>query len=151
MSVLSYGCRRAIASAPSYRILHHARRSFASRIDIPFTPPPVPVIEGCPAPTCQCRETPEGLVIEREQNINGSMAAYAEQILISTGRSDWPSKIDEEEGPQGAFVRQLRNFLLRGGKYVDVGGFLCKRSSSTADGFVALSQRHAHQLLLSSY
>ena len=64
---------------------------------------------------------PEGLDIEREQNISGSIASYAEQILISTGRSDWPSKIEEESSAEGAFVRQLRNFLLRGGKYVDVG------------------------------
>ena len=61
-----------------------------------------------------------GLDIEREQNINGSMAAYAEQVLISTGRSDWPSRITEEEGPDGALARQLSNNLLRGGKYMNV-------------------------------
>ncbi|EMC96411.1 hypothetical protein BAUCODRAFT_148027 [Baudoinia panamericana UAMH 10762] len=62
---------------------------------------------------------PEGLDIEREQNINGSMAAFAEQILISTGRSDWTSRIEEEESADGAFVRQLKDLLYKGGKFED--------------------------------
>lgn len=61
---------------------------------------------------------PGGLDIEREANISGSMAAYAEQVLISTGRTDWTSKIESEE--QGVLVRQLKKFLGRGGKYSDV-------------------------------
>lgn len=60
--------------------------------------------------------------IEREQNISGSMAAYAEQVLISTGRNDWKSKIEEED--EGVLVKQLRSFLMRGGKYVDVCGYM---------------------------
>lgn len=96
-----------------------ARRSYASRIDVPFAPPPVPTIESCPAPTCQCRETPPGLDIEREQGINGSMPTYAEQVLISTGKDDWTSRIEDDEG--SALVRQIKNFLGRNGKYSDVG------------------------------
>lgn len=96
-----------------------ARRSYASRIDIPFAPPPVPTIESCPAPTCQCRETPPGLDIEREQGINGSMPTYAEQVLISTGKDDWTSRIEDDEG--SVLVRQIKNFLGRNGKYSDVG------------------------------
>lgn len=48
------------------------------------------------------------------------MAAYAEQVLISTGRNDWKSRIEEEE--DAVLVRQLKKLLLRGGKYVDVCG-----------------------------
>ncbi|KAK5703220.1 Altered inheritance of mitochondria protein 32 [Elasticomyces elasticus] len=117
MFVFRHGGRRAVASSLPSTL---AQRSFASRIDIPFTPPPVPVIEQCPSPTCQCRESPAGLDIEREQNINGSMPMYAEQVLISTGRSDWPSKIDEDESEDSALVKKLRDLMLRNGKYSDV-------------------------------
>ncbi|KAK3112879.1 Altered inheritance of mitochondria protein 32 [Teratosphaeriaceae sp. CCFEE 6253] len=47
------------------------------------------------------------------------MPSYAEQVLISTGRSDWPSKIEEDEGESSALVGQLRTLLLRDGKYSD--------------------------------
>lgn len=61
---------------------------------------------------------PPGLDIEREKPLNGSMAAYAEQVLISTGRPDWSSRIEDE--PDAVLVRQLKKFLGRGGKYSDV-------------------------------
>lgn len=124
MNILRHGGRSALrqTQSPSWSAINAttslARRSYASRLDIPFAPPPVPTIEACPAPTCQCRETPAGLDIEREQGINGSMPAYAEQVLISTGKDDWKSKIEDEE--DSALVRQLRGFLLRNGKYSDV-------------------------------
>ena len=113
MFVFRHGGRRAAILTPRC-----IKRAYATRIDVPMQPPPVPIIEGCPAPTCQCRETPEGLDIEREQNINGSMAAYAEQVLISTGRNDWTSRIEDED--EGVLVRQLKSFLTRNGKYSDV-------------------------------
>lgn len=95
-----------------------------TRIEIPkpIVPTPVPVIEGCPNPTCQCREMPPGLDIEREQNINGSMAAYAEQVLISTGHTDWKSRIEDDE--ESVLVRQLKSLLGRHGKYSDVSAFV---------------------------
>lgn len=94
------------------------RRQYASRIAIPFQPPPFPVIETCPSPTCQCRETPSGLDIDRELPLNGSIATYAEQILISTGQNDWKSKIEDEES--GTFLRQVKSLIGRGGTYSDV-------------------------------
>ena len=50
--------------------------------------------------------------------MNGTMAAYAEQVLISTGRSDWKSRIEDDEA--GVMVRQLKSLLGQGGKYSDV-------------------------------
>ncbi|KAK5108089.1 hypothetical protein LTR62_008806 [Meristemomyces frigidus] len=117
MFIFKHGGRRAAAVVFPTTLI--SSRSFASRIDIPFTAPPVPVIDHCPSPTCQCRASPAGLDIEREQNLNGSMPTYAEQIILSTGRSDWPSRIEEEESKDGAFVRQLKGLLLKGGKYAD--------------------------------
>lgn len=64
---------------------------------------------------------PSGLDIEREQNLSGSMAAYAEQVLISTGKSDWKSRIEEEEGVHGDVVRGLKGLLGPRGKLSDVG------------------------------
>ncbi|KAI7162502.1 hypothetical protein KC352_g26686, partial [Hortaea werneckii] len=116
MSLLRRSARRAPQLSPLS--LRH-RRTFASRINIPFTPPPVPVIEKCPVPTCPCSAAPDGLQIEREQNINGSMAAYAEQVLLCTGRSDWASRIETEENADGEIVRQLKSFLGPGGKFSD--------------------------------
>lgn len=116
MSLIQYGGRRT-ASLLMRRPASWLSARYASRISIP-TPPAFPVIDVCPAPTCQCGEMPAGLDIDREHNLNGTMAAYAEQVLISTGRSDWKSKIDEED--ESVFLRQLRKFMGKGGKYSDV-------------------------------
>lgn len=48
------------------------------------------------------------------------MAAYGEQILLCTGKADWKSKIEDEE--DAGLLRQLKKFLVREGKYVDVRG-----------------------------
>lgn len=61
---------------------------------------------------------PDGLDIEREQNINGSMPAYAEQILVLSSQSDWKSRIENDD--EAVLVKQLKSFLRRGGKYSDV-------------------------------
>ncbi|OQN98680.1 hypothetical protein B0A48_15346 [Cryoendolithus antarcticus] len=45
------------------------------------------------------------------------MPAHAEQILISTGRDDWSSKIEDE--PEGEVVREIKKLLGRGGKMSD--------------------------------
>lgn len=61
---------------------------------------------------------PEGLEIDREANLNGTMAAYAENVLISTGKHDWKSKIEDED--DGVLVKQLKQFLGPKGKFSDV-------------------------------
>ena len=109
---------KCVARLRPNQYLHLSTRRFASRIEINPVPPPFSIVESCPSPTCQCRETPAGLDIEREHNLNGSMAPYAEQVLISTGRSDWHSRIEEDE--EGVLVRELKGFLGRHGKYSDV-------------------------------
>lgn len=89
--------------------------------------------------------------IERDVNLNGSMASYAEQVLISTGRNDWKSRIEEEE--DAVLVRQLKKLLLRGGKYVDVRAISCSFGLCRieADGSsVALSQCYGVKFIYSS-
>ncbi|WPH00985.1 Hypothetical protein R9X50_00381900 [Acrodontium crateriforme] len=117
MLVLTHGPRAARSVHRALNPAHLLSRSYASRISVPFTPSPVPVVDSCPAPTCQCRDLPPNLDIEREQNINGSMASYAEQILISTGRSDWKSRIEDED--EAVLVKRLKGLLGPKGKYSD--------------------------------
>ncbi|OCL12929.1 hypothetical protein AOQ84DRAFT_284152 [Glonium stellatum] len=100
----------------STRQSRDASSTHRSRIRVPA---PFPVMESCPLPTCPCRPAPEGLEIDREQPLNGTMAAYSEQILVCTGKDDWKSKIEDEEGEHGELVRQLRALLGRGGKFCD--------------------------------
>lgn len=93
-----------------------------ARLDIP---PPFPVTKSCPEPSCDCPSTPtmpEGLAIDHEQALNGTMAAYAQQILVCTGQRDWMSRIenDGENETWGHLVRGLKRLLGRGGPYLDV-------------------------------
>ncbi len=120
---------------------HCLRRSYASRIEIPIprSSNAIPTIESCPSPTCQCQEMPSGLEIEREQNINGTMPSYAEQVLISTGRSDWASKIETEE--EGVLVKRLKHFLGPKGKYSDPYHNVMLTNSSFAPTDPPASQR----------
>ncbi|GAB7353402.1 hypothetical protein MBLNU459_g3876t1 [Dothideomycetes sp. NU459] len=60
---------------------------------------------------------PEGLDIEREQSLSGTMATYAEQVLISTGQTDWKSKIEDEDS--AVFLREMKRLLGPKGKYSD--------------------------------
>lgn len=67
---------------------------------------------------------PEGLPIDHEQALNGTMAAYAQQLLVCTGQPDWTSRIenDGENKGWGNLVRGLKSLLGRGGPYLDVSG-----------------------------
>ncbi|QIX01512.1 hypothetical protein AMS68_007029 [Peltaster fructicola] len=58
---------------------------------------------------------PGGLEIDHEKPLGGTMPAYAEQVLISTGKGDWNSKIEDDT--DGKLVRHLRSFIAPKGKY----------------------------------
>jgi hypothetical protein len=65
------------------------------------------------------------------------MAAYSEHVVISTGKNDWKSRIEdeyeEESGPgYGRFLHGLKGLIGRGGEYHDVGKISCARSKSKA-------------------
>lgn len=47
------------------------------------------------------------------------MAGYAEQVLICTGREDWPSRIEEENDGEN-LAADLKGLFGRGGTYSDV-------------------------------
>ena len=62
---------------------------------------------------------PEGLEIDHTKNLNGSMAAYAEQVLICTGKDDWTSRIEEENSGDN-LAADIKELIGRGGVYSDV-------------------------------
>jgi hypothetical protein len=62
---------------------------------------------------------PEGLEIDHKKNLNGTMAAYAEQVLICTGKDDWLSRIEEENSGDN-LAADIKELIGRGGVYSDV-------------------------------
>ncbi|PWY94022.1 sucrose cleavage family protein [Aspergillus sclerotioniger CBS 115572] len=80
--------------------------------------------------------------IDYDQPLNGTMAAYAQQLLVCTGQPDWTSRIEEDgqDTNWGELVRGLKRLLGRGGKYADPfnnilvtnSSFLPSSSTSTA-------------------
>lgn len=62
---------------------------------------------------------PEGLAIDHDGKLNGLISNYAEQVLVCTGRSDWPSRIEEENGGDN-LAADLKELIGRGGVYSDV-------------------------------
>ena len=79
---------------------------------------------------------PQGLDIDYERQMNGTMPPYARHVVIRTGRSDWSSRIEDEEaaatvgssdaeelngeGKPVNVARILKNLTGRGGRYHDV-------------------------------
>ena len=117
---------RTYRNCQTIRLLSTPQRSsrLRARLEIP---PPFPVTKTCPEPSCNCPPTPvlpEELPIDHEQALNGTMAAYAQQLLVCTGQRDWTSRIenDGENKGWGNLVRGLKSLLGRGGPYLDVSG-----------------------------
>jgi len=48
------------------------------------------------------------------------MAAYAEQVILCTGKEDWHSNIEQEDGATGDFVKGLKSVIGKGGEAFDV-------------------------------
>ncbi|KAI1376471.1 Sucrase/ferredoxin-like-domain-containing protein [Hypoxylon crocopeplum] len=75
----------------------------------------------CPEPTCDCADTPSmpwGQSIDRNANLNGLIAAYAQQVLICTGKDDWTSRIEEDNSGDN-LAADLKELVGRGGMYSD--------------------------------
>ena len=62
---------------------------------------------------------PDGFNIDYLRGLNGTMAAYAEQVLICTGKEDWMSKIEEENSGDN-LAADIKELVGRGGLYSDV-------------------------------
>ncbi|KAF9701016.1 hypothetical protein EKO04_000209 [Ascochyta lentis] len=87
-----------------------------------YSPSPVPSIpytESCPAPTCACAPTPADLDIDRTTPLLNTMAPYAEQVLLCTGKEDWASNLEDEGGATAEFVKGMKGVIGRGGEAFD--------------------------------
>lgn len=84
--------------------------------------PSFPVTATCPSPTCQCSPTPADLDIDRTKSLNGTMSPYAQHLIVSTGRKDWTSRIEDERdtAPWGRFTAEMKQVLGRGSEFHDV-------------------------------
>jgi len=78
---------------------------------------------------------PPDLDIETSKNLDGTMAAYSEQIIISTGQADWKSRIEDEKdtAPWGTVVSEMKTMLGLNGRYHDVGRSLDFRCGWDSD------------------
>ncbi|CRG88770.1 leucyl-tRNA synthetase [Talaromyces islandicus] len=77
---------------------------------------------------------PEGLPIDHQRPLNATMAPYTQQILVSTGKPDWTSRIEDDgEGESwGDLIRGIKSLFGRGGKYADPYNNLVVTASSFA-------------------
>ena len=84
--------------------------------------PSIPTIPRCPSPACDFADMPPDLDIDMDKKLNGTTATYSQQILISTGQSDWKSRIEAEENtaPWGSVVAKIKRMLAPKGRYHDV-------------------------------
>ena len=61
---------------------------------------------------------PSGLSIDRDKALANTAPPYTKHVVISTGRDNWASRIEDEEGPN--FAKGLKALLGRDGKFHDV-------------------------------
>jgi leucyl-tRNA synthetase len=102
------------ARAPCIRTARQFSLTASSRqAQIPYTPT-------CPAPTCECASAPADLDIDRKTPLLNTMAPYAEQVILCTGKEDWASNIEQEEGATGDFVSGLKGVIGKGAEAFDV-------------------------------
>lgn len=66
---------------------------------------------------------PEGLPIDHNGKLNGLISSYAEQVLICTGKDDWPSRIEDDSSGDN-LAADLKELFGRGGVYSDVSEML---------------------------
>lgn len=93
----------------------------------------IPYTQSCPSPTCECASTPPDLDIDRKTPLLNTMAAYSEQVILCTGKPDWHSNIEQDEGATGAFIKGLKSVIGKGGTGFDVGRFLLSFALATLD------------------
>lgn len=101
---------RSLPRAAQARI--HTTRPRAARRTVPH-------VGACPEPSCPCEPPPE-LDIDRKGVLRGLFVPYNEHVLVCTGRDDWVSRVEDEEGVAGDVVRRLKGDLGRKGQFHNV-------------------------------
>jgi hypothetical protein len=83
---------------------------------------------------------PDGLKIDHSKSLNGTMAAYSEQVLICTGKDDWLSRIEEENSGDN-LAADIKELLGRGGVYSDV----CSPTFASFFSFISIKKAIANE------
>lgn len=65
------------------------------------------------SPTLPC-----GLCIDRDRSLANTAPPYNQHVVISTGRDDWASRIEDGEGSN--LAKGLKELLGRNGEFHDV-------------------------------
>ena len=100
---------------------------------------PLPSIPTSPPPLCPCASMPNGLAIDRDKPLHGTMPQYAQHVVIRTGKRDWSKRIEDEDDAEvgdvgkaggmrsgrgtGIIARRLKELVGRGGRFHDVSVF----------------------------
>jgi hypothetical protein len=65
---------------------------------------------------------PQDLDIDRSIDLNGTMAPYAEHLIVPSGQADWTSKIEDERdtAPWGQLTANVKKALSQKGDFHDV-------------------------------
>lgn len=85
----------------------------------------LPITKDIPTPVSQCNcdiHFPSGLKIDHDRPLINTVASYNRHIVIATGKNDWASKIENEEGV-GEMARALKDMTKAKGEWFDVGLF----------------------------
>lgn len=64
-------------------------------------------------------DLPKGFEVDHSKPLSGTMASYAEQVLICTGKEDWESNIADENAGDN-LAADIKELVGRGGVYSDV-------------------------------
>ena len=109
-----------------FRLARQSRRQSALSLQRTYSAsaraPSFPTVPTCPPSTCECAATPpmpNGLDIDYKGKLNGLITNYREQVLICTGKDDWPSRIEEDNSGDN-LAADLKELFGRGGVYSDV-------------------------------
>ncbi|KAI9371695.1 Sucrase/ferredoxin-like-domain-containing protein [Aspergillus egyptiacus] len=146
---------RPTRTSVAIRCLSSSRCLSRQRVPLEI-PPPFPIIKTCPEPRCSCPSTPsmpEGLPLDHDHPLGGTMAAYAQQIVICTGQRDWTSRIEDDgKGKSwGGLVRGLKALMGRGGPYADPFNNIMVTNSSLSPSSAASSTSVASAFLFPSF
>ncbi|KAK1760962.1 Sucrase/ferredoxin-like-domain-containing protein [Echria macrotheca] len=111
-------------------------------------------VVGCPEPRCPCAPTPklpDGLEIDRTTPFGHSMPRYDEQVVICTGKTDWPSRIEDDADGHN-LAADLKKLIGAGGSMNDPFNNISILNSSFAPSVPKREEAHnASAYLLPSF
>ncbi|KIW18181.1 hypothetical protein PV08_02469 [Exophiala spinifera] len=92
---------------------------------------------------------PDGLDIDRKAHLSGTMSAHRQHLVVSSGRSDWTSRIENERDTAawGKFTADVKSMLGRGGEFFDPyhNDVMVSTSSFTPLEEAAERESHLHK------